>query len=104
VRLKAVLWWFENIIHNLPEKALRVPKMAGSSDHLMYTQNIKEKEKKGFSFDYRYCNITIINPMSVNMRILQNRVQWRTINTKQVFSCELEGLKAKSLFGERLQR
>lgn len=34
--------------------------MAGSSYHLIYTKNIKEKQKKGFAFDYRYCSITII--------------------------------------------
>lgn len=35
----------------------------------MYTQNIKEKQKKGFAFDYRYCNITIITLMSAYMWI-----------------------------------
>lgn len=48
----------------------RVPERACSSDHLMCTKNIKEKQKK------------ISNTSEWILRDLQKGIQWRAINTR----------------------
>lgn len=44
--------WRTSLVTNIPEKTLRVSDTASSSDHLLYTKNIKAKQKRGSASDH----------------------------------------------------